>query len=129
VADDDARKTIPTSGEKGLLVACEDGTVALLDASGQVLRATTVEGRPVQHALSQLDSDDGPVAILGLDSGVVVGLAIWWTQRDPNAAGSPAYFLRLPSLQMPANCCKIRQAGWQHRRHHGVENREKRAPW
>jgi hypothetical protein len=71
-----AMMCMPTSDGKGLLVACEDGRVALLDAAGQVLRATRVQGRPVPHALSQLDGDNGPVAILGLDSGVVVGLAI-----------------------------------------------------
>jgi hypothetical protein len=67
---------VPADGGSNLLVACDDGTIALLDASGEVLRATSVEGRPAWRGMALIEGPDGPMAILGTAAGVLAGFAV-----------------------------------------------------
>ncbi|MGI5816791.1 MAG: FG-GAP repeat domain-containing protein [Armatimonadota bacterium] len=66
----------PAGEGTAVLVACDDGTVALLDASGAVVRTAEIDGRPVRHGMSLLETDDGPIAVIGVAAGGVAGLAL-----------------------------------------------------
>ncbi len=67
---------VPRAEGAQLLVACDDGSVALLDASGTVIRSTQVAGQPSWRGLILAHTDDGPLAILGTSSGAVVGMGV-----------------------------------------------------
>ncbi|MDY0167236.1 MAG: VCBS repeat-containing protein [Thermoguttaceae bacterium] len=67
---------VPAGQERGVLVGCENGAVVLLDGSGRILRATTVEAPPVRRGMSLLTGEEGHVVVMGLASGIVVGLAL-----------------------------------------------------
>ncbi|MFO8081557.1 MAG: hypothetical protein R6V07_14810 [Armatimonadota bacterium] len=67
---------VPAEQREHLLVACDDGTIALLDASGEVLRATKVEGRPAWRGRALIEGVDGPMAVVGTATGAIAGFAV-----------------------------------------------------
>jgi hypothetical protein len=67
---------VPAAEGQALLVACDDSTVALLDASGEVTRATEVDGRPGWQSMALIQGPDGPLAVIGTATGALVGLSV-----------------------------------------------------
>jgi len=61
-------------GTPWIAVGCEDGTVAALDAAGQIIRLGKVTGAP--RTVATLDQGGGQVAVLATDQGEVAALAL-----------------------------------------------------
>jgi hypothetical protein len=57
-----------------IVVGCDDGTVAALDATGGLLRLGQVTGRPTH--IETLETPAGPLAVLATDRGEVKGFKI-----------------------------------------------------
>ena len=54
-----------------ILVGCEDGTVALLDATGALIRTARIKGRP--GCAMAFETNNGMIAVLATDQGVIKG--------------------------------------------------------
>jgi hypothetical protein len=70
----DVMIAVPAGDGANLMVGCEDGTIALLGASGEVTHATEVEGRPSWRGLALIEAEGGALAILGTSTGSLIGL-------------------------------------------------------
>ncbi len=59
------------AGGLWLVCACDDGTVAALDAGGEVVRIGQVEGRPAQKGIAVVQTADGPTVAIATAAGEV----------------------------------------------------------
>ena len=67
---------IPDGDGHALIVACDDGTVAAINAAGEVTRASKLRGRPGDGAIAVLDTPEGPAAVIGTGRGEIVTLSL-----------------------------------------------------
>jgi hypothetical protein len=69
-------RCVDPPGEKPpwIVVGCEDGTVAVLDGRGAVLRLGRITGRPTR--IQTIETAAGPLAALATDRGEVRGFKI-----------------------------------------------------
>jgi len=67
---------VPAGEGARLLVACDDGTVALLDASGEVVRRAQAPGRPAWRGMTLVQTAAGLRAVLGTSTGAVVAMNV-----------------------------------------------------
>ncbi len=65
---------VPVDAGERVLVACDDGTVALLSATGEVMRSASLEGRPAGRGMALLNDPAGPLVVLGTETGALWGL-------------------------------------------------------
>ena len=56
-------------GQKWVICGCDDGAVVALNATGEVVRANSVDGLPAANGMAVLGSPDNPLVAIGTSTG------------------------------------------------------------